>query len=116
VRRKWIKADMEPQAPPQPPGHVNAGSIIGAAADTTMAEPPRLGAELPPPDVKRWTIRRKAAVVAAIAGGLLTEAEACERYQLSPEELSSWQRAFEAHGLAGLRSTRLQQYRGRRPH
>ncbi|MGH7030947.1 MAG: DUF1153 domain-containing protein [Stellaceae bacterium] len=69
-------------------------------------------AELPPADVKRWTIRRKAAVVTAVADGVLTREEACRRYQLSDEELASWQRAFEAHGLAGLRSTRLQQYRG----
>ena len=69
-------------------------------------------AELPPPDVKRWTIRRKAAVVTAVARGVLTREEACRRYQLSDEEFASWQQAFETHGLAGLRSTRLQQYRG----
>lgn len=69
-------------------------------------------AELPPPDVKRWTIRRKAAVVTAVAEGVLTREDACRRYQLSEEEFVSWQRAFEAHGLPGLRSTRLQQYRG----
>jgi Protein of unknown function (DUF1153) len=68
-------------------------------------------AELPPPDVKRWTIRRKAAVVTAVAAGAITLEEACRRYQLSEEEFLGWQRAFEAHGLAGLRSTRLQQYR-----
>ncbi len=69
-------------------------------------------ADLPPPDVKRWTIRRKAAVVTAVANRVLTREEACRRYQLSDEEFASWQQAFEAHGLAGLRSTRLQQYRG----
>ena len=68
-------------------------------------------AELPPPGVKRWTVRRKAAVVTAVAVGVLTREEACRRYQLSEEEFLSWQQAFEAHGLRGLRSTRLQQYR-----
>jgi transposase-like protein len=68
--------------------------------------------KLPPPDVKRWTFRRKAAVVTAVTNGVLTREEACRRYQLSEEEFLSWQRAFEAHGLPGLRSTRLQQYRG----
>jgi transposase-like protein len=68
--------------------------------------------ELPPLDVKRWTFRRKAAVVTAVANGELTREEACRRYQLTEEEFLSWQRAFEAHGLPGLRSTRLQQYRG----
>lgn len=66
---------------------------------------------LPPPDTKRWVIRRKAAVVAAVRGGLLTLAEACERYTLSVEEFLSWQQAIEHHGLAGLRTTRLQEYR-----
>ncbi len=68
--------------------------------------------DLPPPDVKRWTLRRKAAVVAAVAVGVLTREEACRRYQLSEEEFLSWQQAFEAHGLRGLGSTQLQQYRG----
>ena len=67
--------------------------------------------ELPPPSIKRWTIRRKAAVVGAVADGLITREEACRRYQLTEEELIAWQRAFEAYGLPGLRSTRLQQYR-----
>jgi Protein of unknown function (DUF1153) len=72
-----------------------------------------MGAELPPPDTKRWTIRRKAAVLAAIRTGLITREEVYRRYQLSEEELFSWERAFEAHGLGGLRVTRLQMYRRR---
>ncbi len=67
--------------------------------------------ELPPPNIKRWTIRRKAAIVAAVVDGAITREEACRRYQLTEEELIAWQRAFEAYGLPGLRSTRLQQYR-----
>ena len=68
-------------------------------------------ADLPPKGTKRWVIRRKAEVVAAIRGGLLSLEEACQRYTLSVEELLSWQRSFDRHGLAGLRSTKLQQYR-----
>ncbi len=68
-------------------------------------------AELPPANVKRWTIRRKAAVVTAVANGTLTAQEACRRYQLTDEELQSWRRAYETYGLPGLRSTRLQHYR-----
>ncbi len=78
----------------------------------TMADPAPPTTGLPPPDVKRWTFRRKAAVVTAVANGELTREEACRRYQLSEEEFVSWQQAFDAHGLPGLRSTRLQQYRG----
>jgi transposase-like protein len=66
---------------------------------------------LPPVDVRRWTIRRKAAVVTAVAMGKITRDEVCRRYQISAEELLSWQQAYESFGLPGLRSTRLQQYR-----
>ncbi|MCA8930313.1 MAG: DUF1153 domain-containing protein [Alphaproteobacteria bacterium] len=66
---------------------------------------------LPPPDTKRWVVRRKAEVVAAVRGGLLTLDEACTRYNLSQEEIASWQRLVEAYGLAGLRTTRAGQYR-----
>jgi hypothetical protein len=67
--------------------------------------------DLPPPNTKRWVVRRKAAVVAAVRSGRITMEEALRRYQLSEEEFLSWQRALEAHGLAGLRTTRIQQYR-----
>jgi hypothetical protein len=73
-----------------------------------------LTASLPPPNTKRWVIRRKAAVVAAVRSGGITLEEACHRYQLSEEELHSWERVFEIHGLAGLRTTRIQQYRAPR--
>ena len=69
---------------------------------------------LPPPNTKRWVVRRKAAVVAAVRSGGITIEEACRAYQLSEEELLSWERALETHGLAGLRATRVQQYRGPR--
>jgi transposase-like protein len=68
-------------------------------------------ANLPPSDTRRWVVRRKAAVVAAVQTGKITLEEACRRYNLSEEEFRAWQRAFEAHGLPGLRATRLQQYR-----
>ena len=81
----------------------------------SQAETP-LMASLPPPNTKRWVVRRKAAVVAAVHSGGITIEEACRVYQLSKEELLSWERAFEIHGLAGLRATRVQQYRrARRP-
>ncbi|MEL7029854.1 MAG: DUF1153 domain-containing protein [Pseudomonadota bacterium] len=67
--------------------------------------------DLPPANTRRWVIRRKAEVVAAVRGGLISLDEACERYQLTNEEFLSWQSAIEQHGLPGLRATRLQQYR-----
>jgi hypothetical protein len=68
-------------------------------------------ADLPPPVNQRWVIRRKAEVVAAVRGGLLSLEEACERYVLTVEEYLSWQRSIDRHGLAGLRTTRIQDYR-----
>ena len=68
-------------------------------------------ADLPPPGNQRWVIRRKAEVVAAVRGGLLSLEEACERYVLTVEEYLSWQRSIDRHGLAGLRTTRIQDYR-----
>ncbi len=68
-------------------------------------------ADLPPTSTKRWVIRRKAEVVAAVRGGLLSLEDACARYTLTVEEFLSWQRSIERHGLAGLRATRVQHYR-----
>jgi len=68
-------------------------------------------ADLPSPSTKRWVIRRKAEVVAAVRGGLLSLDEACERYQLTVDEFLSWQRSIDRHGLPGLRATRIQDYR-----
>ena len=69
--------------------------------------------ELPLPGVKRWTARRKAAVLAAIRSGAITVEEAGRRYDISGEELLAWLLAFERDGLRGLRATRVQQYRRR---
>ena len=68
-------------------------------------------ADLPPSNTRRWVIRRKAEVVAAVRGGLLSLEEACERYCLTVEEFLSWQASIDDHGLAGLRTTRIQQHR-----
>ena len=68
-------------------------------------------ADLPPRDTKRWVIRRKAELVAAVRGGLLTLEEACERYALTIDEFLSWQTTLDRHGLPGLRATRVQDYR-----
>lgn len=67
--------------------------------------------DLPPADTQRWVVRRKAAVIAGIREGLLTAEEACEMYSISAEELDSWQRLVDRHGLRGLRATDLRKYR-----
>ena len=67
--------------------------------------------DLPAPGTNRWVIRRKAQVVAAVRGGLLSLEEACARYALTVEEFLAWQHSIDQHGFAGLRTTRIQQYR-----
>src|SRR5438045_6768669 len=61
-------------------------------------------ADLPAPDTKRWVIQRKAEVVTAVRGGLLSLEEACSRYTLTIDEFLSWQSLIDQYGLAGLRT------------
>ncbi|HEY7977092.1 MAG TPA: DUF1153 domain-containing protein [Rhizomicrobium sp.] len=68
-------------------------------------------ADLPAPDTKRWVPRRKAEVVAAVRGGILSLDDACQRYALTVEEFLSWQRNVERYGLQGLRATHPQNER-----
>ena len=67
-------------------------SVVGVKAFMTVAVRPRpkyvIGSDgspltitdLPAPGTKRWVIRRKAEVIAAVRGGLLSIEEACCRY------------------------------------
>jgi hypothetical protein len=80
-------------------------SVIGPLGEPMTFE------TLPPSNTTRWVTRRKAEVVAAVDGGLLTIEEACERYGLDLEELASWGRAMERSGMGALRVTRTQHYR-----
>lgn len=84
---------------------VRHGNVIGPAGQPLTID------DLPPPETKRWVIRRKAEVVAGVRNGLISLEDACNRYKLSAEEFISWQRLIDQHGVRGLRTTRLQQYR-----
>ncbi len=55
-------------------------SIHHIAAKSRPAPMPMMGFDLPEPRTKRWVPRRKAQVVAAVQGGVLTLDEACHRY------------------------------------
>ena len=66
---------------------------------------------LPPRSTTRWVVRRKAEVVAAVSGGLLSVDEACDRYGLTVEEFAGWQRAIDRVGMPGLRVTCIQHYK-----
>lgn len=82
-------------------------SVVGPLGEKLTME------ALPSPSNSRWTIRRKAEVVAAVEGGMLPLTEACERYIIELEELTSWQRSVDRSGMLGLRVTRIQHYRDR---
>jgi hypothetical protein len=71
--------------------------VIGPNGDVLTKE------NLPPPNTTRWVIRRKAEVVIAVRGGLLTLDDACKRYRLTTEEFAAWQRAVEAKSKRPLR-------------
>lgn len=68
-------------------------------------------ADLPAASTSRWVPRRKARVVAAVEGGLISREEAARLYSISDEEFDSWRAAFSSLGMRGLRVTRLR--RGR---
>lgn len=69
--------------------------------------------DLPDPKTRRWVIRRKAEVVAAVRGGLISLEEALEIYGLSFEEYEGWVKSIDRFGIQGLRTTRIQKYRAR---
>ena len=75
-----------------------------------LGEPLTL-ASLPAPTTTCWVVRRKAEVVSAVSGGLLSVDDACNRYGLTLEEFAGWQRAVERSGMPGLRVTRIQHYK-----
>ena len=68
-------------------------------------------ADLPPPETRRWVASRKAAVVRGVTHGLITLADALEKYGLSEDEFAEWKNAVETHGEAALKATALQKYR-----
>jgi hypothetical protein len=50
----------------------------------------------------RWTAQRKAAVILAIRNNVINIWDACERYDLSAEEIAQWERDLDRYGVAGL--------------
>ena len=84
---------------------IRPAQVIGPLGESLTIE------TLPPPGTTRWVVRRKAEVVAAVNGGLLTVDEVCDRYTLTVEEFAGWQRAVDRSGMPGLRVTRIQHYK-----
>src|SRR3954471_12698732 len=84
---------------------IRPAKVIGPLGEPLTLE------TLPAPETTRWVVRRKAEVVAAVNGGLLSVDEVCERYGLTVEEFAGWQRAVDRSGMAARRVTRIQHYK-----
>ena len=84
---------------------IRPGQVIGPLGEPLTID------SLPPPSTRRWVVRRKAEVVSAVNGGLLSVDDVLERYGRTLEEFASWQRAVDRSGMQGLRVTRIQHYR-----
>jgi transposase-like protein len=69
------------------------------------------GTATSPSGPRRWVPRRKAQVVCAVRGGVISRQEACDRYGISDEELFSWESLLGDHGLRALHVTKTQRYR-----
>ena len=76
---------------------IRPAKVIGPLGEPLTIE------SLPPPETTRWVVRRKAEVVAAVNGGLLSVDEVCERYRLTVEEFAGWQRAIDRSGMPSSR-------------
>jgi Protein of unknown function (DUF1153) len=85
--------------------NVRPASVIGPLGEVLTL------AALPPGNTTRWVARRKAEVVAAVDGGLLSVDEVLKRYELSLEEFQSWRHAMDRAGVPGLRVAHIQRDR-----
>jgi len=68
-------------------------------------------ADLPAVNTGRWVASRKLAVVRGVVYGLISQAEALDRYQISEDEFLEWVRAVTQHGEEALKATALKNYR-----
>lgn len=63
--------------------------------------------------IERWTPRRKVALLNDLATGRTTQEAVLRLYNVSPDEIAEWIRAYHHDGLPGLRTTRTQERRPR---
>jgi hypothetical protein len=116
--------ELIPEAKALAPETREAGQKVGVVNSTESngtPAPKRNGRhrvaddELPAPGTRRWVIRRKAQVVAAVQSGRMSLEDVVKIYAISVEEFLVWQAMIERHGIYGLRSTRSQIYRADPP-
>jgi Protein of unknown function (DUF1153) len=89
---------MTPEIPDEVPANDEAMDVF-----RQMTDLPSVG--------QRWTVRRKAAVIAGVRAGWLPVEDICQLYELSVDELLAWERDIDRNGVPGLRVTRYQIYR-----
>jgi len=67
--------------------------------------------DLPPSEGVRWNKQRKAEVVAAVRGGLISFDDAVRRYSLSPREFIAWQQELLVSLAARRRAVERRDFR-----
>jgi transposase-like protein len=85
-------------------------------ATTTSHDEPmlaQLADELLAGPIQRWTARRKAAVAAAVRLRRISVEEACQRYELSENELARWLNQLSREGIGGLKAASQHRRPGR---
>lgn len=70
--------------------------------------------DLPAPDEKHWTARKKSILLAAVEGNLITIDEVLKRYSMSIEEFEQWKKGLRNHGSRGLMETYTQRVNPKR--
>jgi len=66
---------------------------------------------LPSETITRWTATAKKAVLEAIRIEVLTVTDACKRYDLTADEVESWDKREQMYGRNGLMATQISRYR-----
>ncbi|MBM2292787.1 DUF1153 domain-containing protein [Sulfitobacter pseudonitzschiae] len=89
--------------------------VDGPRAVTLLDGSVMTQADLPPAQTRRWVASRKAAVVRGVLYGLIGQAAALQRYDISAEEFGEWVRAVSLHGEEALKATALQRFRRAKP-
>src|SRR5213082_464885 len=71
----------------------------GDPADSDGAAGDLFGLPDLPSLTKRWTVRRKAAVIEAVRGGWVPIEEICRLYKLSVDEFMAWERDSDRRSI-----------------
>jgi hypothetical protein len=80
---------------------MSGGPVLGPDGNILTAD------NLTAADTVRWSFRRKAELVAAVRGGLLSFDEVCTRYAVTPEEYFLWRDTIKHAGAQGLRAAAI---------